>query len=375
MIGRPICALIEEKFGGKEPVSGLISENVDRLRRQLSLLNIQEVLGLGDIPPGASMLLVRADVLFELSTIEAMARSIGRGAQIDDTLAAVHVEAGDAAAALSKFRREDLTGWAPFQIQFMRLGKFQGQQRKASWLSALLPKRGVTAAKAALLPKSLANGAEASHEPMESVWARSPGLDPLVRLRKVQKIQKDVFEAFGLSAVAWQGIGFLLLLVTISFGVLGWGWAGACIGLVAAGCFDLAERADDLKNLRLTKSLGALCIQALVIASLWLFAVFAAGSGATAQMPALLLMILPLAFVLAQATARRVSFSRDAAFGVYTHGILAALSVTMLPVPLISLFFSSVGLIVLLWVVASAVVTLASDLLAKSSTKAVSAPA
>lgn len=385
VLGRPICALIEQSFGSDVPLPPLVSENVDRLRRQLSLLKIDEVVGLGDIPKGASMLLLRADVLFELGTIEAMAQSIGSGAQIDDMLAAVHVEAGDAAAALSKFRRADLSGWAPFQIRFMRLGKFKAQTGKTGWLTAFLPKRAALVAKAALLPR--AKGSQAGEgnkpipkeplprEPMQSVWARSPGLDPLVRFANIHRVQKDVFDAFGLSAEAWRGIGFLLLLVMISFGVLGWGWAGASAGFLAAGCFDLAERADDLKNLRFTKSLGALCIQALVIAALWLFVVFAAGSGTPAQMPALLLIALPVSFVFVHAAAGHHSFGRDAAFGVYGHAILAGLSVTMLPVPLLSLFFSGLGLIVVLSAGASAIVALATDFFARKAPKGLSSPA
>lgn len=362
-----VCAMIEQYFGSTEPSPQLIADNVVRLRRQLDALGVEQVVGLGDIPPGASLLLLRGDVLFEFSTLQAMAHMVGRGAHIDDTLAAVHVEAGDAAAALSKFRREETTGWAPFQIQFTRLGKFREATAKTNPLALFMRRRSKPIAKAALLaPDGLhdrAGGKGAWSGPipvpeppepgtgtdaMASVWLRSPGLDPIVRLRKVLTLQKDACDAFAIKPSAWQGIGFLLLLMTLSFGALGWGWLGAAVGLLAAGCFDLAERASDLKELRLSKSSSGLCVQALVIACLWLFVVFAAGAGSTAQMPAVVLMLLPVAFVVAQATGDQPSLVREAAFGVYVHAILAALSVAMLPVPLVSLAFSGAALLLLL---------------------------
>lgn len=359
----PVCAMIEQYFGSTEPSPQIIADNMVRLRRQLDALGVDQVVGLGDIPPGASLLLLRGDVLFEFSTLQAMAHVVGRGAHIDDTLAAVHVEAGDAAAALSKFRREETAGWEPFQIQFARLGKFREATAKASPLALFMRRRSKPIAKAALLvtdrgpgldpwagpipvpePPEHGTGADA----MASVWLRSPGLDPVVRLRKVLTLQKEACDAFAIKPSAWQGIGFLLLLITLSFGALGWGWLGAGVGLLAAGCFDLAERASDLKELRLSKSSSGLCVQALVIACLWLFVVFAAGSGSTAQMPAVILMLLPAAFIAAQATADRPSLVREAAFGVYVHALLAALSVAMLPVPLASLAFSGGALLLVL---------------------------
>lgn len=354
---RPVCALIEQYFGRMPPSSPLIVDNVERLRRQLDLLGIEQIVGLGDIPPGASLLLLRGDVLFELATLKTMALRVGGGAHIDDTLAAVHVEAGDAAAALSKFRREEISGWAPFQIKFARLGKFK-PSGPLNPLALFMRRRSAVIAKAAILPNDAAlspakgrDGAgDPARDPIASVWARSPGLDPLVRTRKIFALQKEAFDAFGLKPSAWQGIGFMLLLMMISFGALGWGWVGAVTGFIAAGCFDLAERAADLKELRLSKSSSALCVQALVIACLWLFVVFAAGAGATAQMPALVLILLPLAFIMAQASAGRASFARDAAFGVYLHAILAALSVVALSMPLVSLVFSAGALLLLLTV-------------------------
>lgn len=354
-----VCALIEQYFGSTQPSSPLIVENVERLRRQLDALDIDEIVGLGDMPPGASLLLLRGDILFELATIDAMASSPGRGAQIDDMLAAVHVEAGDAAAALSKFRREETSGWEPFQIAFARLGKFKSAGETSGLLALFMRRRVLPIAKAAILPTSEDDKA---HDPMENVWAKSPGLDPLVRPRKIYTVQKEAFDAFGLTPNAWQGIGFLLLLVLIGFGVLGWGIAGAVVALFAVGCFDLAERAADLKDLRLSKSTGGLCVQSLVIACLWLFVVFAAKQGSVAQMPALVLLVLPLAFIIAQATSAKRSFSREAAFGVYFHAILASVSVVMIAVPLVSVFCSAIALASLLAAIASGVVTLAAHM-------------
>ncbi|MEM1018962.1 MAG: hypothetical protein AAGJ09_00560 [Pseudomonadota bacterium] len=343
-VGAPVCALVQT-FGTEETAHLQLTENLARIRRQLDALRIKEVFGLGDIPAGSSLLLLRADVLFEFSGLTALAAFPGQGAYFGGCVAALHVEGGDAAAALAKFRRQETAGWQPFQIQFWRLGAFNAPFGRSFWPFGR--GKAQTIAKAAYLDPAV--GLDKEDQMDQDVWQSLPGLDRFVRSNRVTEVQRLLNHALNLKPSGWQGIGFLLLLVMLSFGTFGWVWLGAAIGLFAAGAFDLGHRLHMLQDLRLTHRSQDLCLQALVVSCLWLFAVFSAGYGATAQMPALVLIALPFAFIAALAN-RRVGKSTaldSVAFGVFGQGLLVCGVVSTLPIPLLSLFLSAFGLILM----------------------------
>lgn len=355
-----VCALIDGIDLDEEP-SFVVAENLLRLRRQLDLLNIKEVFGLGDIPAGASFMIVRADTVFAFAGLAALAQNPRCGAHLEDTLAAVHVEGGDAAAALAKFRRQELSGWQPFHIHFTRLGRFHPETTAQRLIGALSRRGRGVIAKAAQL--RLDPYAEEADQPVREIWQSLPGLDRFVRSLRASEVQLMLRDALGLRPAGWRAIGFLLLLVMISFGAFGWTWLGAVIGLFAAGTFDLAQRARAYQDLRLSRSPEDLCIQALVISCLWLFAVFSGGYGAVAKMPALVLMAIPVAFVAAQASRKLLPpFSlEEIPFGVYLQALLVACAVASLPVPLLSIFFSAAGLLSMVAVIASAAIRLGTS--------------
>lgn len=350
-----VCALIDgPSADGEGDAALLLRENLLRLRRQLDELGISEVFGLGDIPAGATFMVLRADMVFAFSALSALAKAPGCGAHFEDTLAAVHVGAGDAAAALAKFRRQETTGWQPFHIRFFRLGHFRTETLMQRVLSPFGKRGKGYIAKAALLRTD--PHAASEDQPIREIWRALPGLDRFVRSLHAMEVQLLLRDALGLKPGGWRSIGFLLILVMLSFGAFGWTWFGAVIGLFAAGAFDLAQRADALETLRLSRRAGDICIQALVISCLWLFAVFAAGQGAVAKMPALVLVAMPVAFIAAQASRRFLPHTgfEDMPFGLYFQALLVSAVVAALPVPLLSIFFSALGLAVFLALIISA---------------------
>ncbi|MEO0410938.1 MAG: hypothetical protein AAF221_03735 [Pseudomonadota bacterium] len=354
-----VCALIDGPDpDGDGAAAILLAENLLRLRRQLDDLSISEVFGLGDIPAGATFLVLRADMIFAFSALSALARAPGCGAHFEDTLAAVHVEAGDAAAALAKFRRQETTGWQPFHIRFFRLGHFRTQTLTQRLLSPFGKRGKGTIAKAALL-RTDPHAAD-EDQPIREIWRALPGLDRFVRSLHAMEVQLLLRDALGLKPTGWRGIGFLLILVMLSFGAFGWTWFGAVIALFAAGAFDLAQRASALEDLRLSSRSSDICTQALVISCLWLFAVFAAGQGATAKMPALVLIAMPAAFIAAQASRRLLPHAafEDMPFGLYLQALLVCAVVAALPLPLLSIFFSVLGLAGFLALIVSVAVRL-----------------
>lgn len=343
----PVCALID----GPElnAVSHhWVAENFQRLRRQLDHLGIEEVFGLGDIPAGSSFMVVRLDMVFAYSALAALAERPGCGAHFEDTLAAVHVEAGDAAAALAKFRRQETTGWQPFHIHFFRLGPFEKTTLSQRLLGQFGTKSRSVIARAAQLRTD--PHATIDDQPIDDIWQALPGLDRFVGSIHAQDLQLLLRNALGLKPSGWQAIGFLLLLVMLSFGAFGWIWLGAAIGLFAAGLFDLAQRSQAFELLQFSRSPNDLCIQALVTACLWLFAVFAAGQGAVAKMPALVLITIPLAFIAAQASRRLLPprSYQDLPFGLYLQALLVCAVVASLPAPLLSIGLSAFGLATML---------------------------
>jgi len=329
-----VCALIEMPFRAAQPLSAVLQDNLARIRRQCDALGMEEVTGLGGIAPGASLLLVRADVIFELSALEALCGRIGYAAQIGDKLAAVHVDAGDAAAALSKFRREETTGWAPFRVKFLRLEAFDAPSprgRRLAW-----GKQKLLAVKAARLPSG---DTTAAQQVLSSAWSATPGLESWLRLPVLLRAQKKLSDAGVLSPAQWRWIGLLLLCGMVGCGVSGYLWAGALAGLLGAACFDIAERATDFLALSLSNTLSALCIQTLITAAFWLFVVAAGRQGDSAAIAMLVLLVLPLAFVLRQA----VSGQKTALFGVYMQGLLASGSALTLGYPLVSASLAAIG--------------------------------
>ncbi|MEM7569687.1 MAG: hypothetical protein AAF337_07825 [Pseudomonadota bacterium] len=360
-----VCALIDatalpdpDAFAANGNAHALLAENIERLRRQLDRLGVQEVFGLGDIVQGSSFMVLRQDVVFEFSALAALVQRPGCAAQFEDTLAAVHVEAGDAAAALAKFRRQDASGWQPFHIRFFRLGHFTSQRFYQRFFSLFGKARRGAIAKAALLRTD--PYAQRDDQPVGDIWRALPGLDPFMRSVRAMDVQLLARDALGIRPAGWRGIGFLLILIMLSFGAFGWLWLGAVIALFAAGTFDLAKRAQTLEDLRLAPTSADICIQALVMACLWLFAVFAAGHGAVAKLPALVLVAIPIAFIAVQASRRLVGpyAFESAAFGTYGQALLVCLVTASLPAPLLSLLFSAIGLLLMLGVIVSAAIRL-----------------
>ncbi|MEM9878874.1 MAG: hypothetical protein AAF862_06305 [Pseudomonadota bacterium] len=336
-----ICALVDGLGEPSTPV--WIAENAERLRRQLSHLGIELITGLGEIPPGASVILVRADVLFECAALCSLAAQLNCGVKVGDALAAIHVDAGDAAAALSKFRRGETSGWAPFQIQFTRAALFTrpsqaGHAIKSSIVDTV-PYAG--RAKAALLPRT---DDAAAHRALQQVWAAAPGLDGLIRPRSLLNLQKLVFDRLGMTQTEWRYVGTLLGVGMIACAYLQLTWASLAIGLLAAGCFDMAERAHAFVGIKLTNSIHAPSAQIVIIAVFWLCMVLLSAASQAATIASILLAVLPFVFILRQSAGHPTSKLNMMLFGVYGHWALATasiVSVALAPLPLIAVGFAA----------------------------------